>query len=86
MAHPTPKELALAGRLLELASQEFSNHGCNDLSKEVWGDLTKEERQSIIMEYYLTNGEPEEADENRDDIEDWVLMLHLANQLKAFQP
>lgn len=30
MKHPTIKELQLAGRLLELAADEFSNHGCNE--------------------------------------------------------
>jgi hypothetical protein len=79
----TPKELQLAGRLLELASNAFSDYGCNDISKETWGDLTKEERQDLIREYYMDNDEPEEAEENRDEIEDWVLMSFLAKKLQS---
>lgn len=84
MNHPTVKELQLAGRLLECAANEFANHGCNDMSKETWGDMTKTERKALIKEFHMENGEPDEADEGHSEIEDWVLMGFLAEKLKAF--
>ena len=32
----------LASKMLELASDEFSNHGCNDLDKKVYKLITEE--------------------------------------------
>lgn len=84
MKHPTIKELQLASRLLELAADEFSNHGCNDMQKETWGNLTMDERKALIREHYEDNGEIEEANEGHKEIEDWVLMQFLAKKLQAF--
>lgn len=82
--HPTIKEFQLAGRLLELAAEHFSNNSCNDMDPNVWGNFTDEERKQLVKEYYVANDQPEEAREGRDDLEDWCVMSHLADKLKDF--
>ena len=85
MKHMSVKELQLAGRLLELASETFSNNGCNDMDPNIWGNFTDEERKELVKEYYLDNDEPEEAEEGRDDLEDFCVMRFLAEKLKAYR-
>lgn len=79
----TYKELQLAGKLLGLASDEFANHGCNDIEEDVWKGWSEEERKELIAEYYEWANEPEEAAEGHADIEDFALMSFLAHKLKA---
>jgi hypothetical protein len=69
--------------LLNMASEEFANHCCNDF------DLTElvpnaDERQALAMDMEIANGTPEEFDPNRDHkiVMDWWLMSYMADKVK----
>lgn len=81
----TIKQIQLAGRLLELAADAYANHQCNDMDPNVWGNFTDDERKALVREYYEATDQPEEAWEDRDDIEDYILMRFLGEKLQAFQ-
>ena len=73
------KEMNLAAKMLELASDTFSNHGCNDIEENFYNELTNEEKDAFIKEYHEWNGEP---DEEFSDLADWTVMGFLAAKLK----
>ncbi len=61
----TPNNRKLISALLELASDQFSNHGCNDF------DLAAilpnvEDRRELMRKYHEHNGDPEEFDPEWD--------------------
>jgi hypothetical protein len=74
-------EKTLISNLLKLASEEFSNHGCNDVEEDFWQGWTKEERQSFVKEYHEWNGDPDEYDENFLNLPDYAIMKFLAYKL-----
>jgi hypothetical protein len=90
MARINPKWLRLAGELLELASEKFSNKGCNDWD---WpADFTDEDRQKMAAAMVagnvgksvsqLTADETAEvADLARRGPPDWWVMSFLAKRL-----
>lgn len=80
-----PKEEQLAAYFLDLAAEEFSNHGCNDVEEEVWKDWTKEERQKFVKEYHEWNHEPQEYDLNHLHLDDTSIMRFLAYKLEELQ-
>lgn len=83
----TDTEAKLLIELLEMASNEFGNHGCNDfeLAKFV-PDL--EERRQLIKAFHDYNGDPEEFVEDEKYREqytwfhDFALMGFLADKIK----
>lgn len=80
----TNTEKKLIAALLDLASEKFSNHGCNDFDlAEIVPDV--EERRAIAREYYEHNNEPEEfnPDNKYESFEDWILMDHFAGKLRG---
>ena len=79
-----PQEKKLIAALLEMASREFSNHGCNDLPKELREFLTKEEWVDLDKVWHERNGDPQEHNPENPDImwADWLLMSHFAHILK----
>lgn len=74
-------EKKLASEILKLASDQFSNHGCNDVSERVWKGWTVEQRQQFVKEYHEYNGDPEEYDPEYLHIPDYALMSFLAYKL-----
>ena len=74
-------EKELASKLLEYASDEFSNHGCNDIDKSFWKGWTKKDKQLFVKEYHDWNGDPEEYDEKCLYLSDWAVMSFLADKL-----
>lgn len=83
----TTDEKRLTATLLRMASERFSNFGCNDF------DLATvvpdpEVRDQIVHEAYVNNGDPEEYYENHDDrhhdyrMSDWWLMSEMADKLE----
>lgn len=58
------KEKSLAANLLNIASDEFGNHGCNDVSEQVFKDWSLNERQKFVKEFHEWNGDPDEYNEN----------------------
>lgn len=89
-----PKWQKLAGEMLELASEQFSNHGCNDWE---WpDDWTPEERHNLAIEMVahnirksvsgLTQHEMEEVNHwasGKFGPPDWWVMSFLADKLKG---
>lgn len=82
----TPNERKLAAAVLRLASEQFSNHGCNDF------DLSKlipdeDERNALVREYEGWNGSPEEyrdASGSQDwRLMDFMIMSFMADRLEA---
>jgi hypothetical protein len=82
----TKAELALISQLLQEASDEFSNHGCNDFTLPA-----TEENKAIVAEMYRSCLGKEDADEEMEELEnekdelfinDWMLMDYLANRCK----
>lgn len=59
----SPGEKRLAAHLLRLASDQFSNHGCNDfdLSKHCADSLA---RDAFVRSYHEWNGDLAEMEEN----------------------
>ena len=76
------KELKLAADLLELASEEFANHGCNDLPEHFLNGWTTEEKQLFAKEYHEWNGDPDEYNPEDLFIPDDAIMVFLADKLK----
>lgn len=84
----TKKEIILTADLLNEASDEFSNHGCNDIDDEYWKDWTFEERLQLSKELHEWNGDSDEYNEKNYDIKyliqfgDSELMSYFAYKLK----
>lgn len=77
----TPKENKLAIQMLKLASNAFSNYGCNDVDESVYKDWTKQERIDFVKQFHEYNGNPEDFDSEKLDIPDWLLMDFMAYKL-----
>jgi hypothetical protein len=75
------KEKKLASEFLELASDKFSNHGCNDVEESFWEGWTLEDRQQFVKEYHEWNGDPESYDPERLNLPDHSIMSFLANKI-----
>ena len=77
-------ELTLACVLMKMASNEFSNHGCNDLDKPIQDLLTDEQWQEMDKEYHEMNGDPDEYDPAHPTLKnyDWICMAYLAKKFK----
>jgi hypothetical protein len=75
------KEKKLAAEFLNIASEQFSRHVCNDVDDLLFENWTLEERRKFIKEYHEWNGDPEEYDENFLHLPDWAIMSFLAKKL-----
>jgi len=78
----TQKEKMLASKMLDAASDEFGNHGCNDVKESLYDGWTIEERRAFVKEYREWNGDPQEYDENFLHLPDYAIMSFLAYKLK----
>ena len=67
----TNKEKLLLVKFIDIAAQEFSNHGCNDVPDKFWSDFTPEEKSALVYDMHLQNGDPEEFDPKYLDVSDW---------------
>jgi hypothetical protein len=76
------KEKKLASSMLDMASYEFGNHGCNDVNDSVYKDWTLEERRQFIKEFHEYNGDIEEYNENILHLPDFAIMRFLSYKLK----
>ena len=84
------KWLALAADMLDLAADEFGNHGCNDYNYPK--DWTEGERREFALAMQadnvskpvgeLTPEEIEEAEYDVDGTQDWAVMRFLASELR----
>jgi len=81
----TGAEKRLAGRLLQMASDEFSNHGCNDFDLVGDGGMLAKEAKEFRRAYHDWNGDPESFLEDapgRTDLADSSAMRYLAHLLE----
>lgn len=74
-------EKKLAAKMLELASDDFSNNGCNDVPNSYFDGWTIEERRNFVKEFHVWNGDIEEYDENFLHLPDFAIMSFLAHKL-----
>lgn len=60
----TTKEYALAALLLQMAADEFGNHGCNDFDEKLMDSIGFTDKQKIELarEYHSRNGDLEECE------------------------
>lgn len=72
-----PKWMKLAGTLLGVAADEFSNHGCNDWDFPL--DWNAEDRAEFVRSLRVWLGDPDAY--NADHLPDNVVMSFLAEQL-----
>ena len=77
------KEKQLVVKMLEMASDEFSNHGCNDVGDSTYEGWSLEERQQFVKEFHEWNGDPEDFDKDRLNLGDSTIMSFLAHKLKT---
>lgn len=77
------KERMLASKMLTLSSDEFGNHGCNDVDEKLWEDWTKEQRQEFVKEFCKWNGNPEEYNPEFLHLPDFAIMDFLAYKLRV---
>ena len=75
-----PAIMRLAATLLDLAADQFSNHGCNDFRMPE--DLEEEDLKTLVTYLRLTGDEEVTVDDIRKTTEDWVLMLAIAKYLR----
>lgn len=76
-------ELILIAALLELASDRFARHICNDLDGSFFADWTAEEHQKLVKDFHDWNGDPEEFNPNFLHLPDFSLMDYLADKLRG---
>lgn len=75
----SPKEMILAARLLQSASNEFANHGCNDWKfPHTWN---QEEKEEFVKAFHDYNGDPEEFNPEWLNLHDYAVMSFLADKL-----
>ena len=73
------KEKELLAKLVDIASDEFVNHGCNDVEDSFFDGWTIEERQNLFQEYYEWDGGPEGYNNHFFHLEDYAIMRFLAD-------
>jgi hypothetical protein len=76
------KEKELAAKMLDLASEQFSNHGCDEVEESVYDGWTREERLQFVKEFHEWNGDPEEFSEDMLHLGDSTLMAYFASKLR----
>jgi len=78
------KEAKFIAILLDMAKDEFANHGCNDLSDELRNFFTKEEQDKLNRDMHNWNGDPEEYRRGEPLMNyDWLWMSFFAGKLRG---
>ena len=80
----TRKENTFIAKLLRMAANEFSNHGCNDLDSDLEDIFSKEEWIVLMKKYHDYNGDPKEFTGKFESslLQDWIWMRYFANVLE----
>lgn len=75
--------LNIVSKLLEIAGDVFSNHGCNDLPDDFFTEMSEEDIQDLYKEWHMWNGDPEEYDpESIGYLGDVSLMTFFSDYIK----
>lgn len=75
----TKNEARLAGTLLRDASDEYSNHSCNDLERPEW--FPQDEWDALALKIAKWGCTLEEYKPERRILTDWLVMEFLAHVL-----
>lgn len=76
------KKLRMACNLLDVASDKFSNNGCNDTEERIFEEFTPEEKVELTKEYFEWNGDPENYDGQFKDVGDHSWMSFLSKEIE----
>lgn len=76
------REKRFVAALLDMAGDEFSNHGCNDLQKDIVGLLDSHDKDALQLAYHVWNGDPEDYSPGRFFEQDWIWMNYFADVLR----
>lgn len=77
-------EKKLLIKMLEMASDEFANHGCNDFELIDDGGLTEEEAKEIITRIDEDNGDDMGSPNfNNYYTQDWIVMDYLRRLIES---
>lgn len=76
------REKRFVAALLELAGEQFSNHGCNDLPEEVVNLLTPLDREYLQLAWHKWNGDISEYEKDCFFTLDWLWMQYFADLLR----
>lgn len=76
----TKTEAKLAAALLKMASETYSNHGCNDFDVSMIG-VTDKESKKLWEKLKKRNGDNDDIGSGPIHI-DWLLMSYLASRLQ----
>lgn len=71
--------LLLTKKMLDMASDEFSNHGCNDLSKDVIEIASPD--PNFLADYKKWYGSDDGYPESLDSIPDYGIMDYLVHKI-----
>ena len=76
-----PHERMLMAIILEMASDVFGNHGCNDFDLNKY--ITPEQGKEFMRQYHEYNGDPEEwdPDEYNGQFYDFAVMGFMAHKI-----
>jgi hypothetical protein len=75
-------QLIFTANLLEMAANQFSNNGCNDLPVALEAWFTQPEWDALNKEYHDWNGDPEEYKPGRILNHDCLWMDFMAKKLR----
>lgn len=73
--------LKLISKILNLASDDLSNNGCNDIEDEFFTDISVEEKRKMFKELHDWNKTPEDYDPTDLWTSDWLLAKFLAHKV-----
>ena len=75
--------LKLTAKMLDIAQDEFSNHGCNDLYEDTWSyaNMTQQDKDELLKDMRETTGYSEEDLPSLERVGDTQLMGYLKRKL-----
>jgi len=76
-----PPQVRLMAKLLEMAADEFSNHGCNDVEQSIYEEcgFSDADKATLIHEMQQWNGDTKDPHPTKlMHIQDWMLMRFFA--------
>jgi hypothetical protein len=82
----TQKELTLAGELLEMASESFGRHSCNDAPDEWWENWTIDERKAFSKDFEDYNSKGRDYDPDHYEMQDFAVAGFLAYKFGFRRP
>jgi hypothetical protein len=78
----TAKELRLAAKLLDMAADQFSNHGCNDLPDDAFDGWDEFEKTELAKKFDKYNGGHDAEESGIEIMGDDGLMAFFAAKIQ----